>query len=144
MNSSSSQFSYRDVLLQLFCLVLACERTHEGRNLLVVLLGEVHTAFVVSHGLNRLFDGFHGAIVEIGSGEGQIAQAGNLEAVSVIFVFGLLEAVVVLLGHFQASLLEVVVETTHVLVGLPTQCLTSMTGGATIFLEQVVTLNLLS
>ena len=83
---------------EFLALILAGEGAEEGNDGGNLCIAELCIALVESHVAYSLFHGGTCAVVVVGPCEFDVAQAGNLEAVTVALVLCLLVAAVVLLG----------------------------------------------
>ena len=115
--------------------LLVGKRPEEGCQVARFFGGELLAQLQPSHFLNRLLQSLLGAVVEVRSGQSDVAQAGHLEDELIVLFLGDLDAALVggvLVGIKDAQLLEVVASEER----------PSMAGGATNRQEGVETFEL--
>ena len=125
-------------------LILTCKGKEEVLNEMNLFISKLDTALVETHVINCIFESLAGTIVVVRPCVLDVAEARNLEAMTVTFELSLLEATIILNCEFLSPVSEVMSAESHELVRLTAEVMSDVACRAVISLEEFISSKFLS
>lgn len=139
----SPYLAWSVVVGQGLALVLSSQGVEECNDKILLIVCQLYARLIGTHSAYSLLERGASAIVVVWPGECHISQTWYLEAVTVTLYARLLEATIVLLGEFEATICEVVLAQAHQLVALAAEVFAYVASCTVVLLEELVALQLL-